>query len=588
MFFKAKKSRHFKRFLKAEEGAVMIVAAFGLVAFLSIISLVTDMGLKYHQKSKLQSAMDAAALAAVRYMPDEAKARETALEYVEKNGFSTESVVVEFPTNEIVRVSDSREGKTIFASLFDVNSVQINAKAAAKYVNKNMAVDFDYLMFHGDNSSFTINGHYNIGGSVFGNGNVYADGGSGSKITGAVISSQNADYNQYSVTVNRTQSNASSQKMPDFDETIMSVAPIADEDMFTKTYSHINKSGLYTNRYSSDKTLNSVITINGSTYCGGNLATGWSSELLTIYGDLYVEGDFSPQCPVYVTGNVYCGGNLTTGWDKNLRVGKNLYVEGDASFQGSTIIYGDYFYTGGSLTRGSTYSLQCDCETYVGKEITLSGPAKFNGSVYCNGNFVKQGSTTLNVNGNIYAYETLDLQSGGTVINGDIFVWGESADLAEPVTEICAPLTLNGDIYNNKGELRLSGQGAYLIKGVLYSGGSITTNQGPSGITLSGCIIAEDDIYIGGSTHTYNETGGTLSIYSRKGDITLCSQQGGFDAWGMIYAPKGNVALSSGDFDIHGSIIGNTITCNPGGLNMSYNDRALPYSKSVKTAVLIE
>ena len=58
--------------------------------------------------------------------------------------------------------------------------------------------------------------------------------------------------------------------------------------------------------------------------------------------------------------------------------------------------------------------------------------------------------------------------------------------------------------------------------------------------------------------------------------------------WGIIYAPKGDVALSSGDFDIHGSIIGNTISCNPGGLDMSYNDRELPYSKEVKIAVLIE
>ena len=587
MFFKSRKNRC-KRFFKAEEGAVMVVAAFGLVAFLSIISLVTDMGLKYHQKSKLQSAMDAAALSAVRYMPDEAKAREIALEYVEKNGFSTESVVVEFPTNEIVRVSDSREGETIFASLFDIDSVQINAKAAAKYVNKNMAVDFDYLMFHGDNSSFTINGHYKIGGSIFGNGNVHADGGSGSSITGTLFSAQNATCNQYSVTVNRIESNVSSQKMPDFDETIMSVTPTADEDMFKKSYNHISKSGLYINRYSSDTTLNSVITINGGTYCGGNLTTGWSSELITIYGDLYVEGNFTPQCPVYVTGNVYCGGNLTTGWDKSLRVGKSLYVEGDTSFQGNTSIYGDYFYTGGNLIRGSTYSLQCDCETYVGKEINLSGPTTFNGPVYCNGNFRKEGNTTLKVNGNIYAYEALNLQSGGTVINGDVFVWGKSSPASEPVTELHGPLTLNGDIYNRKGELKLSGQGAYLIRGVLYSGGSISTTQGSNGITLSGCLIAEDDILIGGSTHTYNETGGTLSIYSRKGDITLYSQQGGFDVWGMIYAPNGNVALASGDFDIHGSIIGSTITCNPGGLNMSYNDRALPYSKAVKTAVLIE
>ncbi len=577
-----------KRFVKAEEGAAMVIAAFSLVAFLSIVSLVTDMGLKYHQKSRLQSAMDAAALAAVRYMPDEATAKEVALEYVEKNGFSTESVVVEFPTDEIVRVSDSITGETIFASLFNVDSVQINAKAAAKYVDKNMAIDFDYLMFHGDKSPFNLGGHYNVGGSIFGNGNVHADGGSGSSVTGTVFSAGNATYNQYSVSVGRLESDVSNQKMPDFDEMIMAIAPTADSSMFVKSYAHISNSGFYLNRYSGGTTLNSIISINGSTYCSGNLSTGYSSELLTVYGDLYVAGDFNPQCPVYVTGNVYCGGNLTTAWDKNLKVGGSLYVEGNSSLQGSTSIYGDYFYTGGNLTRGSNYNLLCECETYVGGKMTLSGPSTFRGSVYCMGEFNKQGSTAMSVKGNVYAYETVKWESGGTTVDGDVFVYGNSASSSDKVTDISGPFTLNGDLYSRKGELSLSGQGTYLLRGIIYSGGTLSTNQGSSGITLSGCMIAESDIKIGGSTHTYNETGATMSIYSREGDITLYSQQGGFDLWGIIYAPKGNVALASGDFDIHGSIIGNTISCNPGGLNMTYNDRELPYSKGIKTAVLIE
>ena len=580
--------RKYRKFVKAEDGAAMIIAALSLVAFLSVVSLVTDMGLKYHQKSQLQSAMDAAALAAVRYMPDKTKANEVALEYVEKNGFSTDNVVVEFPSDEIVRVSDSREGKTIFASLFDVDSIQINAKAAAKFVNKNMAINFDYLMFHGDRTQFNLGGHYNIGGSIFGNGNVNADGGSGSSVSGTVFSAQQATANQYSVTVNRLQSNVSYQKTPDFDETIMAVVPNVEENMFAKSYSHIGKNAFYLFKYAAGTTLNSVLSINGSTYCAGTLSTGYSSEVMTVYGDLYVEGDFNPQCPVYVTGNVYVGGKLNTQWGKDFKVGGNLYVEGDSYLQGNTNIYGEYFYTGGNLTRGSTYLLNCDCETYVGGKMLLSGGTTFNGNVYCKGVFEKQGSVSLTVKGNVHAYEKLKVASGGTVVNGDIFVYGKNALSSETVTDISGPFTLNGDLYNGKGNLSLSGQGAYLLKGIVYSAGGLSTNQGSSGIILSGCMIAEDDIRIGGSTHTYNEAGATLSIYSRKGNITIYSQQGGFDLWGIIYAPKGNVALASGDFDIHGSVIGNTITCQPGGLNMSYNDRELPYSKNVKTAVLIE
>lgn len=577
----------FKRFYNSEDGAAMVIAALSLVAFLSVASLVTDMGLKYHQKSKLQSALDSAALAAVRYMPNEQAAKEVALEYVEKNGFTTDSVIVEFPSSEIVRVSDSREGKTVFASLFNINSVKINAKAAARFVDKNMAIDFEYLMFHGDDSQFNLNGHYNVGGSVFGNGNVYANG-SGSTITGTVFSAQNADYNQYSVTVNRLESNMKNQKMPDFDETVMSVVPVVTQGMFEKAYPPVNKANFYLNRYPAGATINSSVSINGNTYCAGTLSTGYFSDVLIIYGDLYVEGDFNPQCPVYVKGNMYCGGNLTTTWDKALTVGGDLYVGGNATLQGNTQIHGNYFYTGGNLVRGSNYSLLCNCETYAGGNITLNGPSTFNGSVYCRGVFDKQGSVALSTTGNMYVYDTLKLQSGGTTVNGSIYVWGENATADAPAADIAGPFTLNGDLYNRRCELLLSGQGEYNMKGVLYSGGSLSTNQGSSGITLSGCMVAEDDIKIGGSTHTYNETGATLSIYSRKGDITLYSQQGGFDLWGIVYAPKGDIALASGDFDIHGSIIGNTITCNPGGLNMTYNDRELPYSKSVKTAVLIE
>lgn len=579
--------KRLRRFHKSEDGAVMVVAALSLVAFLSVASLVTDMGLKYHQKSKLQSALDAAALAAVRYMPDEQTAKNVALEYVEKNGFTTDTVVVEFPSDEIVRVSDSRTGKTVFASLFKTDSVKINAKAAARFVDKNMAIDFEYLMFHGDDSQFNLNGHYNVGGSIFGNGNVYANGG-GSTITGTVFSAKTADYNQYSVTVNRLESNANNQKMPDFDETIMSVVPTVSQGMFQKTYVPLNKYNIYLNRYPAGTTINSNISINGNTYCAGTLSTGYFSDALIIYGDLYVEGDFNPQCPVYVKGNVYCGGNLTTTWDKSLTVGGNLYVVGNSTLQGNTQIYGNYFYIGGNLVRGSNYSLFCDCETYAGGNIALSGPSTFNGPVYCRGVFDKQGSVAMSVNGNMYVYDTLKLQSGGTTVNGSIYVWGENATDEAPATDIAGPFTLVGDLYNRRCELLLSGQGNYDIKGVVYSGGRLSTNQGSSGITLSGCMIAEDDIKIGGSTHTYNEAGATLSIYSRKGNITLYSQQGGFDLWGIVYAPEGNVALASGDFDIHGSIIGDTITCNPGGLNMSYNDRELPYSKSVKAAVLIE
>ena len=85
------------KFCKDESGAVMVIAAFALVTFLTVASLVTDLGLRYYQKSRLQNALDSAALASVTCLPDKVRARNVALEYVQKNGFSTDDVIVEFP-----------------------------------------------------------------------------------------------------------------------------------------------------------------------------------------------------------------------------------------------------------------------------------------------------------------------------------------------------------------------------------------------------------------------------------------------------------------------------------------------------------
>ena len=52
VFEKIKRFFNPKKFVDSEDGAVMVIAALSLVAFLSVVSIVTDMGLKYHQKSK--------------------------------------------------------------------------------------------------------------------------------------------------------------------------------------------------------------------------------------------------------------------------------------------------------------------------------------------------------------------------------------------------------------------------------------------------------------------------------------------------------------------------------------------------------
>ena len=95
-----------KKFRREESGAVMLIVACSLIVFLSITSFATDLGLVYYQKSKLQSALDAAALAAASDLPNKTAARSTAMEYIEKNGFVKEAVLKEhcFVNNEYKNV----------------------------------------------------------------------------------------------------------------------------------------------------------------------------------------------------------------------------------------------------------------------------------------------------------------------------------------------------------------------------------------------------------------------------------------------------------------------------------------------------
>ncbi len=161
---------------REENGAAMIIAAFGLVAFLAITSLVTDLGLRYYQKSRLQNALDSAALASVTFLPDENRARAEALDYISKNGFDTDNVTVEFPEEGVVRLTDVYVCQTLFANVFSETTMNIDAHAAAKYINKNLSIDFDYLMFYGEDSTFHLTGDFReVAGSVFGNGNIVVD-----------------------------------------------------------------------------------------------------------------------------------------------------------------------------------------------------------------------------------------------------------------------------------------------------------------------------------------------------------------------------------------------------------------------------
>lgn len=559
---------------KDESGAIMIIAAFGLVVFLMVASLVTDLGLRYYQKSRLQNAMDAAALASVTFLPDKVRAKQVALEYVQKNGFSTDTVIIEFPQEGIIRVRDTYECQSLFSGLFAQKNMQFEAHAAAKYIKKNLSIDFDYLMFHGSDRTFNLNGDFReVDGAVFANGSIRVST-NDAAIIDTIASAKNIVFannmNQKPTVVEH----AARQEMPDWDEMIMSIAPVAEQEQFTNPHTHISADAYYKYVFSSNTTIQKIIAYSdGGVLCQGNLSTNYNnSAVIYVRGDLYVQGNFKPQCSVYVTGDVYVGGDYESAWGMSTTVGGKMYVGGKVLLQGSLSV-GDELYCGKNLEmRNGNVSYVC-------------------GKIHCMGDF---SSTTawgarITVNGTTFVYGKLALGGGGrNILKGDVFVYGNGYDHDDEVCFINGYMKLNGNVWCGRGVIAFGGAGDCEIHGFVYSGDSIETRSGGD-ISINGCMIAEGDIHIGGASHTYNDDGATLSVYSRKGNIKLGSQGSALKMWGIVYAPKGDITISTNGLHIYGSLVADTITCNIGsGFYIGQNDRTLPFAKVVRSAALVE
>lgn len=76
-----------RSFVKSEDGVVAVFVALTMVVLLSFTAFVTDYGMVYYKKSQLQTAVDAAALAAVYVLPNEIAATQEAHRVLTKNGF---------------------------------------------------------------------------------------------------------------------------------------------------------------------------------------------------------------------------------------------------------------------------------------------------------------------------------------------------------------------------------------------------------------------------------------------------------------------------------------------------------------------
>jgi hypothetical protein len=115
------------------KGNASIILCLIITGLFGFTALAVDIGLVYIERTKLLNALDAAALAASLELPNsDAKAKNTAVEYLGKNGVDPNLVSIAIGTDhKSVELQGSKNVKHLFAPVIGINSSEVNAKSKA-------------------------------------------------------------------------------------------------------------------------------------------------------------------------------------------------------------------------------------------------------------------------------------------------------------------------------------------------------------------------------------------------------------------------------------------------------------------------
>lgn len=117
-----------------QSGAVLVITAAALVVMVGMMAMVIDIGALTLEKSRLQNACDAAALAAAWELPDTFSARQKAQDYLNMNGVDMTETTISFNTeNTKITVEAVRSVNFKFAPVLGKNDGLARARATAAY-----------------------------------------------------------------------------------------------------------------------------------------------------------------------------------------------------------------------------------------------------------------------------------------------------------------------------------------------------------------------------------------------------------------------------------------------------------------------
>lgn len=257
-----------RTFFRNENGTTAVMTAILMTLLLMFCALVVDIGSVSLERSRLQNAVDAAALAAAQDLPDTYSAASTAAEYLESNGFGSAVLDISFAaSNRQITVDAVCPVNYVFAGVLGMGSTDVKASATARRGGKYLNGAFGYAVFSGSrNDELCINSNgkdtYILGSVHSNNGFRYNGNQDALEITGALDTVGRITLNGPYTTIGQQVPFSEYIEMPDFSEEIKRLAQMEG------TYYNTSQS------FNGDLHVNKAIYVNGHINFNSNKFSG--------------------------------------------------------------------------------------------------------------------------------------------------------------------------------------------------------------------------------------------------------------------------------------------------------------------------
>ncbi|MCY0899853.1 MAG: pilus assembly protein TadG-related protein [Firmicutes bacterium] len=347
--------------LRARHGQVLPLVALGLPLIIGMAGLSITIGSLYLSETRLQNAVDAAALAGAQEMAAgdaNAVASQSALITQNDPAAANPTVTAENTPFDTVVASATATIPGSFAALFGHKTFTLTARAVAQY---GPGPAFDYAVFQGSTSTsspLTFNGGDTVTGSIHSNGNIDLTG--SVSISGAVNAAGTIKETGNDST-GPLEPNQSVVAMPKWDVP----APPTVESAST----------------TSSITLNGNQTLQGNWIVTGSVTINGSNNVI----DGTIETTNGASINVNGASNVITGSLIALG-------GGNIAIGGDNTVDGSVVASG-----GGSITYGGNDTIEGTTE--IDNTTSSNATITLNGSIVAKGPVLAQGGS-ISLNGN--------------------------------------------------------------------------------------------------------------------------------------------------------------------------------------------